>query len=285
MKLTRYLAAGAASAALLLAGCATTPVSTAGERTLIFSDEFNGTELDRSKWGVIGPDFWVNDEQQAYFDRPDTIAVRGGSLFLTPRFAPGVDAHKDRKADFVSGRISTQGKFDFTYGRAEARLRMPDAVGVWPAFWLLGNGQWPHTGEIDIMEYVGEKDWAATALHGPGYAGETPFVDRFYFPPGEDATGWHVYAAEWERDRISFYIDGRLTYRATRPMIERYGKWVYDNPEHVILNFAVGGIYPGKVNGIKAPYYGVAASTAEQIKRGELSMEVDWVRVWAPKPE
>lgn len=277
----------AALAALALAtGCATTaaapPSSTAG-RTLLFADEFEGTELDRSKWSAIGPDFWVNDEQQAYFDRPDTITVRGGSLFLTPRYEPGTDTLARRKADFVSGRVVTQGKFDFTYGRAEARIRMPDAIGAWPAFWLLGNGNWPHTGEIDIMEYVGEKDWAGTAVHGPKYSGETPFVDRFYFPPGEDVTGWHVYAVEWTKDAIEFSIDDRITYRVTRPMVEHYGKWVFDTPEHVILNFALGGAYPVKVNGIKTPYHGMPAETAERVKRGELAMEVDWVRVWAPR--
>ena len=272
-------------AALLLAGCATTagPQAPATGRTLLFADEFDGTALDRSKWSAIGPEFWVNDEQQAYFDRPDVIAVRGGSLFLTPRYAPGADTHPRRKADFVSGRLVTQGKFDFTYGRAEARIRMPDATGAWPAFWLLGNGHWPATGEIDIMEYVGEKDWTGTAVHGPEYSGETPFVDRFYFPPGEDVTGWHVYAVEWTKDALEFSIDGRITYRVTRPMVEHYGKWAFDTPEHVILNFALGGGYPFKVNGIRQPYHGMPAETAERVKRGELSMEVDWVRVWAPR--
>lgn len=272
-------------AALCLAGCATVTAagSPAGGRALLFADEFDGAALDRSKWSVIGPEFWVNDEQQAYFDRPDVIAVRGGSLWLTPRFAPGIDTHARRKADFVSGRIVTQGKFDFTYGRAEARIRMPDAIGVWPAFWLLGNGDWPHTGAIDVMEYVGDKEWTGVAVHGPKYSGETPFVDRYYFPQGEDATGWHVYAAEWTKDEIEFFVDGRLTYRVTRPMVESYGRWAMDTRQHVILNFALGGAYPGKVNGIKQPYFGLPADTVERIKRGGLALEVDWVRVWAPE--
>ncbi|MFN6935057.1 MAG: family 16 glycosylhydrolase [Tsuneonella sp.] len=271
--------------AIALAGCTTMPVeaqTAPAGRTLLFADEFNGTALDRTKWQVIGADFWVNDEQQAYLDRPDVIEVRDGRLVLTPRFDPGADPHPKRKADFVAGRIESKGKFDFTYGRAEARLRMPDAVGVWPAFWLLGNGPWPSTGEIDIMEYVGDKSWTGVAVHGPKYSGETPFVDRFYFPEGEDATGWHVYAAEWKADRIEFFVDGRLTYRVTRPMVEHYGKWVFDNPEHVIVNFALGGAYPVKVNGVKESYPGLPAETAERIKRGELAMEVDWVRVYAP---
>jgi beta-glucanase (GH16 family) len=160
---------------------------------------------------------------------------------------------------------------------------MPDAVGVWPAFWLLGNGEWPGTGEIDIMEYVGEADWTGVALHGPGYSGETPLVDKQFFAPGTDVTAWHVYAVEWTRDEILFEVDGRLTYRATRPMVEHYGRWAFDTPKFVILNFALGGAYPLKTNGIRQPYEGLPAETVSRIQLGELAMHVDWVRVYGPE--
>lgn len=280
----------AALAALSLAvpglvACATTPApeTPTQARTLLFADEFEGAALDRAKWSVIGGDFWVNNEQQAYVDRSEVIGVRGGSLVITPRHAPGTPIRADRKADFISGRIVTQGKFDFTHGRAEARIRMPDAAGAWPAFWLLGNRNWPQSGEIDIMEYVGDKSWSAVAMHGPGYSGDTPFVQRFHFPAGEDITGWHVYAAEWTRDAVEFFVDDRPVYRVTRAMVEKHGRWAYDEPEHVIVNFALGGNYPASVNGVREPYPGLPAETVEKIKRGELAMEVDWVRVWGPK--
>ena len=258
-------------------------------REVVFADEFDAPTLDRTTWNVVGPGFWVNNEQQAYVDDPATVAIvegvsgaEGGALMLRPLFKPGIDPHPERKADFVSGRINSKGKFDFTYGRAEARIRMPDAVGVWPAFWLLGNGEWPGTGEIDIMEYVGEKDWTGVALHGPGYSGETPLVNKFFFPEGTDVTDWHVYAVEWTRDAILFEIDGRLTYRITRPMVEHYGEWRFDTPKHVILNFAMGGAYPFKTNGIDKPYNGVPQETVDKVKAGEVAMLVDWVRVYAP---
>ena len=258
-------------------------------REVVFADEFDAPTLDRTTWNVVGPGFWVNNEQQAYVDDPATVAIvegvsgaEGGALMLRPLFRPGIDPHPERKADFVSGRINSKGKFDFTYGRAEARIRMPDAVGVWPAFWLLGNGEWPGTGEIDIMEYVGEKDWTGVALHGPGYSGETPLVNKFFFPEGTDVTDWHVYAVEWTRDAILFEIDGRLTYRVTRPMVEHYGEWRFDTPKHVILNFAMGGAYPFKTNGIDKPYNGVPQETVDKVKAGEVAMLVDWVRVYAP---
>ena len=259
---------------------------------LLFSDEFDGPGLDRSKWNVIGPTFWVNNEQQAYIDAPETVhllpagrveGAEGGVLVLKPVFREGFRTPGGRTADFVSGRIDTRGKFDFTHGRAAARIRMPAAVGIWPAFWLLGNGEWPPTGEIDIMEYVGEADWTGVALHGKGYSGETPLVNKYFFADGTDATGWHEYSVEWSPQEILFKVDGRLTYRATRAMVEHYGRWNFDTPQHVILNFALGGAYPFKTNGVETPYNGLPADTVERIERGELEMQVDWVRVHASR--
>ncbi|QZD91963.1 glycoside hydrolase family 16 protein [Qipengyuania xiapuensis] len=260
------------------------------ERELLFADEFDAGSLDRDKWIVIGTDFWVNNEQQAYIDDPSTIAFKdgvegadGGVLVLKPVFRPGFDPKKDRNAPFVSGRIESQGKFDFTHGRAEARIKLPDNVGVWPAFWLLGNGKWPDTGEIDIMEYVGEKDWIGVALHGPGYSGETPIVNKFFFPEGLDVTDWHTYSVEWTDQKVDFMVDGHVLYRATKPMVENYGDWRFDNDKYLILNFAMGGAYPFKTNGIEKPYNGIPQETVDAVKRGEVEMLVDWVRVYAPE--
>lgn len=270
------------------------PVSVQGavaeDRGLLFADEFNTGELDRGKWISIGPDFWVNNEQQMYVDDPAVInfidgieGADGGVLMLRPVFNPGIDPNKDRNAPFVSGRIESKGKFDFMHGRAEARIKMPANVGVWPAFWLLGNDKWPGTGEIDIMEYVGEKDWIGVALHGPGYSGETPLVNKFFFPDGVDVTEWHTYAVEWTDQQIDFLVDGHVHYRVTRPMVENYGKWRFDNEKYLILNFAMGGAYPVKTNGIKEPYAGIPQQTVDAVKTGKVAMLVDWVRVYAPK--
>lgn len=295
----RLLARTPALAALMLCAATgaaaddhATPTSigaSTAARAIIFADEFDGPALDRTKWNVVGMDFWVNNEQQAYLDSPDTIqfaddveGAQGGALVLRPVYRPGVDTRADRKADFISGRIHSSGKAEFTYGRIEARIKMPDAEGVWPAFWMLGNGRWPDTGEIDIMEYVGEKDWTGVALHGPGYSGETPLVNKFFFDDSTDATDWHVYAIEWTKDAVLFEIDGRLTYRVTRPMVENYGKWRFDDDKHLILNFALGGAYPFKTSRIAKPYNGLPASTVDQIKAGNVAMYVDWVRVYEP---
>jgi beta-glucanase (GH16 family) len=118
------------------------------------------------------------------------------------------------------------------------------------------------------------------ALHGTGYSGETPLVNKHFFQPGTDVTDWHEYEVDWTANAILFKIDGKLTYRVTRPMVEFYAPWRFDTPEHIILNFAVGGIYPYKTNGITNPYKGLPKDTVEQIKLGTIGMEVDWVRVY-----
>ncbi|HEY4208583.1 MAG TPA: glycoside hydrolase family 16 protein, partial [Puia sp.] len=181
--------------------------------------------------------------------------------------------------DFISGRINTRKKIEFTHGEASARIRLTAGAGLWPAWWMLGDGHWPNAGEIDIMEYVGESDWASAAVHGPGYSGETPFVNRHYFSDDKDVTHWHLYAVDWTPDSLVFKYDGVPMFRVTRTMVEHYGKWSFDSPEFLVLNFALGGGYPAKVNGVKAPYFGLPAPTLEAIKNNQCKMMVDWVKV------
>ncbi len=283
-------AAAAAAALLFLTQC--TPVkNSAGSKAaaeVVFFDDFSGTGIDRSKWNVVVTGGTVNNEQQAYVDSAATIyfangaqaeGAGNGALVLHPRFSAGFTTKEGKKFDFISGRINTRNKVEFTYGTAAARIKMTKGAGLWPAWWLLGNGRWPESGEIDIMEYVGEKDWTGIAVHGPGYSGETPLVNKVYFEKGNDVTEWHVYSVTWTEDSILFFMDDKLIYRATRPMVEHYGKWVFDNPKYLILNFALGGAYPFKTNGVKAPYNGIPESTVNLIKEGKSKMMVDWVRI------
>lgn len=276
---------------LVMASASAQDADNAPAERILFADEFNADSLDRTAWNVEGPTFWVNNEQQVYIDSEETIRLLpegavegadGGVLELRALYRPGFETPTGRVADFVSGRINTRDLFDFTYGRAAARIRMPAAEGIWPAFWMLGNGQWPDTGEIDIMEYVGESDWTGVALHGPGYSGETPIVNKYFFPEGEDVTDWHVYAVEWDADSIEFTIDDRLIYRATRPMVEHYGEWRFDTPKYLILNLALGGAYPFKTNGVETPYNGLPEPTVERIREDGIAIQIDWVRVTQP---
>ena len=168
---------------------------------------------------------------------------------------------------------------EFTYGTASARMKMAAGAGLWPAFWALGNGNWPDCGEIDMMETVGDSSWISNALHGPKYFGNTPLAYRAFFPKGIDVTQWHVYSVDWTADSIVFKLDGKVTYTVTRAMVEHYGRWAFDNAKFIILNFAIGGGYPAGVNNIKTPYYGISEATVNKIKAGEAKVLVDWVLV------
>ncbi len=256
------------------------PRAQTAQRTL-FAEEFSGTALDRTRWNVIVTGSgWrtVNDEQQAYIDSADVLTVADGVLTIRPRLQPGFKTPDGKTADFVSGRIDTRGKFDFTYGTAAARMKLAAGAGLWPAFWALGAGRWPDTGEIDVMENVGDATWTSVALHGPGYFGNTPLVKR----APVDITAWHVYSVDWTSDLLVFRIDGNEIYRVTKADVEKYGRWSYDNPKHLIVNLALGGGYPHGVNGVDKPYFGISQTTVDAIKAGKADTLVDWIRVTQP---
>lgn len=276
----------------MAAACNPTP-SSAGSRVpsvgdTVFFDDFAGPDLDQTKWNRFVTGTVFNSEHQAYVNDKEAIYIAhdaeasgasGGVLVIHARHRPGFVTADKQRFDFTSGRINTQGKVEFTYGTAAARIRLPAGAGLWPAFWLLGGGQWPATGEIDIMENVGDPSWVNWALHGPGYSGNTPLVGRVTLPSDSNVTRWHVYSVEWTKDSIVFKVDGTTARRVARPDVERYGAWAFDNPKYLILNFALGGTYPASVNNITSPYPGLADSTVRRISNGGVKMVVDWVRV------
>jgi beta-glucanase (GH16 family) len=254
----------------------------------VFFEDFNEKSLDRTKWNVEVTGNTVNEEQQAYVDSAATLylvkgkaaeGAKNGALVIKAKYHPGFTSKENKKYDFISGRINTQHKMEFTYGTASCRMKMAGGAGLWPAFWALGNGSWPDCGEIDVMETVGDPNWFSNALHGPKYFGNTPLTYRYAFPQGTDVTQWHIYSVHWTADSIIFKIDGKVTYTVTRQMVEHYGRWAFDNAKFIILNFALGGGYPEGVNKIKAPYFGISNETLNKIKSGDAKVLVDWVLV------
>jgi beta-glucanase (GH16 family) len=234
----------------------------------------------------------VNNEQQAYVDSSSVLYIvhgqdaegaTNGALVIKPTYHPGYTSKEQKNYDFISGRINTRNKMEFTYGTASARMKMSSGAGLWPAFWALGNGSWPDCGEIDMMETVGDSSWISNALHGPNYFGNTPLAYRYLFPKGVDVDQWHIYSVDWTPDLLVFKTDGVTTYAVTRAMVEHYGRWAFDNAKFIILNFALGGGYPGGVNKVKAPYYGISQATVDKIKAGKAKTLVDWVLVTKPK--
>lgn len=254
---------------------------------IILFDDFDSDEINRSIWNVrvTGPVF--NNEQQAYIDSNETIYLENsvddanGVLVIHPHFQPGFVTPEKKEFDFISGRIDTRGKFEFQFCTVSARIKFTTRAGFWPAFWALGkSGEWPGCGEIDIMENVGESDWASVAVHGPGYSGETPLVNKKFFPKDNDAESWHIYTLDCQTpNELIFYMDGELVYRVTKPMIEFYGPWVFDDNKFLLLNFALGGTYPFKTNGIRSPYYGIPQETVDSMGSDDARMLVDWVKI------
>lgn len=239
-----------------------------GFKTLIWSDEFDGTELDESKWEVqmgtgssVGLYLWGNNEAQFY--RKENITVENGLLRIRSQ------RQTFEGMDYTSGRIRSLNKGDFKHGRIEARMRMDNTPGLWHAFWMLPSNPtkpWPISGEIDIMEYVGNTP--NKILHYIHFA-NSDGVHRYKgveIPFSTATSNFHVYAVEWDQTEIVWYIDDVVSNRIKRNDPDAGATWPFDAKFHLLLNTAVGGNLGGNVSvqGMVTPRY----------------MEVDYVRVY-----
>jgi beta-glucanase (GH16 family) len=212
--------------------------------TLVWSDEFNGSQIDPANWVFdigTGSGGWGNNELEYYTDRPENARIENGMLVIEAR----KEAYEG--SEYTSARLKTQGLQAWTYGRIEARIQIPYGQGIWPAFWMLGTNitevSWPQCGEIDIMENIGSEPYTVHGtVHGPGYSGgdgvgssvslDVPFSE-----------GFHLFAVEWSATEIRWYLDGGLYLTVTTEDVP--GAWVFDHDFFLLLNVAVGGNWPG----------------------------------------
>lgn len=248
---------------ILLFLCAQFSVSH-GQWKLVWSDEFNTPgQPDPAKWGYdIGGHGWGNGEKQLY-TRADTnnAVVRGGSLFITAR--------QTSEGKYTSARLLTKNKGDWKYGRIEVRAKLPKGRGIWPAIWMLPTdwayGDWPSSGEIDIMEFVGYlPDSLYATVHTEAYNHSIGTQKtRPVFLPGTSEQ-FHVYAVEWLENSMVFKIDDRTVFQFKQEKDDPT-VWPFDQRFHLLLNVAVGGNWGGQK--------GIDNSIFPQ------TMEIDYVRV------
>lgn len=247
---------------------------------LVWSDEFDGDSIDRSKWDFdLGDGFydyvanqwrhgWGNDELQCYTAEPRNVFVRDGSLH--------VRALKEslNGRGYTSARIKSRARdgsnlFATTYGRIEFRAKLPTGRGIWPALWLLprdeAHGPWPCSGEIDVMEARGQEPGKVlgTIHYGSRWPANVHSSDEHEFPPGESIAEFHEYAVEWDPGEIRWLVDGRVFAARRSWWVSRRTKpdgqgataeseqdllpWPapFDQPFYIVMNVAVGGQFLG----------------------------------------
>lgn len=225
--------------------------------SLVWADEFEGETLDTEKWSYMtgdGTEYgipgWGNNELQYY--QEENVKVSNGVLTITAK------QENVGSSQYTSGRIRTINMGDWTYGRFEFRARMPRGKGLWAAIWMLPTdeayGGWAASGEIDIMEYLGDDttrvygtihyggQWPANEHRGSSYVDNDTAFHRDY----------HTFALEWEEGKLRWYVDGEL-YQDLGT-----GMWYssaadfpapFNRRFHLLLNLAVGGNWPGDPDG------------------------------------
>lgn len=247
--------------------------------TLVWHDEFDGDAVDRTKWDFdLGNGFydyashtwvpgWGNEELQYYTADPDNVRVRDGCLSIR---AVKASLHG---CGYTSARLKTRARdgtvlFAKRYGRVEFRARVPWGKGLWPALWMLpvddAYGGWAASGEIDLMEIVGDRPREVlNSIHfGSAFPRRSLITTTHALPPGSLVSDWHVYACEWEPGEIRFYVDDTHTgthrhwWSCSRLEdgrgVEAAGEadlnpWPapFDRPFYLLMNVAVGGNFPG----------------------------------------
>ncbi|MBQ0043246.1 MAG: family 16 glycosylhydrolase [Lachnospiraceae bacterium] len=241
---------------------------------LLWSDEFNGNTLNDEIWNrELRDPGWTNNELQEYTSSDENIFVRDGKLVLK-----ALKTQTDTGADYyTSGKVNSQNKMDFTYGRVVVGAKVPEGQGLWPAIWMMPQdesryGQWPKCGEIDIMEVLcNDPTMAYQTIHYGEPHGEQQGTLKL-----EDgssfADGFHEYTVEWEPGMFRYYTDGQLTLTVTDWFSAVAGEddkpfpAPFDQPFFVQMNLAVGGNWPGNPD--------------ETTDFDKAEFEIDYVRVY-----
>lgn len=238
---------------------------------LVWADEFDGDTLDASSWNrQVEPAGRFNEEWQRYTDSEENAFVQEGLLVIKAQH----ESNTHGMNQYTSARLNTAGKHAWTYGKIAARIQLPFGMGIWPAFWTLGanideNGgdiAWPHTGEMDILEFYGSKSDAIieSNIHYSDSTGAHAMMGArdFELESGRFADAFHVFEIEWTPEEIIWRVDGE---EFTREPITSAERTEFHHDHFLLLNMAVGGTWAGRPDDTTVfPQY----------------MLVDWVRVY-----
>lgn len=219
--------------------------------TLVWSDEFSGSNLDLSSWNQEignGSGGWGNNELEYYTSSPKNVFVSNGNLIIEARKEP------ISGFNYSSSRLTTQNKKTFKYGRIDIRAKLPVSKGMWPALWMLGtnisSAGWPGCGEIDIMELVGTyPSRVRSTMHWKSAGGsEANKGEDYNLASADFSKSFHVFSLIWKQDSIQCYVDDILLVTVT-PTDSGSGTWPFNAEEFFIFNVAVGGNWPGPPDG------------------------------------
>lgn len=244
----------------------TTPNNYAG-KTLVWSDEFSGSVLNSNDWNYEignGSGGWGNNELEYYTNSTKNAFVSNGNLII--------EARKESVGSFnySSARLTTANKKFFTYGRIDIRAKLPKTKGIWPALWMLGTNigsvGWPASGEIDIMELLGQDPSKAygTLHFATSSAGHDSRGSSYILSGSSFYDQFHVFSMDWTQDQIKLYVDNNLFLTVAKADLGT-SPYPFNAPFFFIFNVAVGGNWPGNPD---------ATTTFPQ------RMIVDYVRVF-----
>ena len=225
---------------------------------LVWSDEFDGTEINRDDWSYeIG--YIRNNELQYYTDSPENAYIEDGCLVIEAKETG------DAERPYTSASLNTKHKQTFLYGRLEMRAKLPFGKGIWPAFWTLGDNHWgdpepyeegvpwPECGEIDIMEMIGGINKTHATCPFEDHMGNNVVQATIHYPDekkalqraaelkeGNYCDDFHVFGIEWDENCIKAYMDDVVYNKLDITDIECFHK-----PHYCMLNIAIGGWWPG----------------------------------------
>jgi beta-glucanase (GH16 family) len=230
--------------------------------SLTWSDDFTGSSSLNDWTSLTGGTGWGNKELQYYDSRNASLAPGGGLVVTAERNGYGQQCWYG-SCTYSGARLQTEDKFEQKYGLIEARIKLPAGAGLWPSFWMEGADinqvNWPASGEIDVIEVNNQhKDLVEAFAHAPdeNYGAYDTLPDAL-------SAGYHVYGIDWTASGITWLVDGHAYGH-----IKAYPGWPFDQPFFLILDVAVGGVWPGSPT----------ASTTFPA-----SMDVSWIRVYQQK--